>query len=288
MNAETLFALLDFLDRHRRIVVLTGAGISVSAGIPSYRDHRGNWRKGRPIQHREFLQSLSARQRYWSRSMVGWPVIDAAEPTAAHRALSALEQLGRIELLITQNVDRLHQRAGSENAIDLHGRLDRVNCLDCAATFSRKSIQERLEAAHPHLLQADCPLRPDGDADLDDAGLAGFQVPACVRCGGRLMPDVVFFGGTIPAQRLEQCRTALQGADALLVVGSSLQVFSGFRFCRESTALKKPLAIINPGSTRADDLASLRLAAEADPLLAATVQLLSNAVTPALPTGHLT
>lgn len=252
-------SLAQFLARHPRVVVLGGAGISAPSGLPTYRDRDGTWQHRTPIQHRDFLRDHATRQRYWARSMVGWPVMRDARPNAAHHQLAALEHAGHVELLITQNVDRLHQRAGSRRVIDLHGRLDRVVCLDCASVTEREALQSRLLAMNPDLCIAPGTPRPDGDRDLPDSELAGFRVPACTRCQGMLMPDVVFFGGTVPRARVDSAMEALGRADALLAIGSSLQVYSGYRFCRQAAALGKPLAIINPGPTRADPLASLRL-----------------------------
>jgi NAD-dependent SIR2 family protein deacetylase len=270
--------------------VLTGAGLSAPSGIPTYRDQAGNWLRGSPIQHREFLTEPSARQRYWSRSLVGWPVIASAQPNDAHRALAALERAGHIDLLVTQNVDRLHQRAGSHRVVDLHGRLDRVQCLSCGAAIGRDVIQRELERDNPALLQLGGALRPDGDADLADCQLAAVIAPHCRACNGIVMPDVVFFGGTVPHERVARVNEAVAAADALLVVGSSLKVFSGFRFCRLAARLGKPIAIINPGPTRADDLAVLRIAQCAErvlPALAARLYQDTSADAPPAPTPSL-
>lgn len=262
-----LQSLRHFMGENPRLTVLTGAGISLAGGIPTYRDESGTWRHSEPIKHQEFLQEPARRQRYWARSMRGWPPVRDARPTAAHAALAALEQGSRVELLITQNVDRLHQRAGSERVIDLHGRLDRVRCLDCGGSHCRNAVQQQLEQANDDPGMAVAP-RPDGDADLPDALERRFVVPPCPDCTGTLMPDVVFFGGTVPRERVQACMAALERSDALLVVGSSLQVFSGFRFCRRASELGKPVAIINPGTTRADNLATLKLNSDCQRLLA--------------------
>ena len=255
-----------FIREHPRVVVLTGAGISAAAGIPTYRDSSGVWRHSEPVQHSEFLNDHRRRQRYWLRSMNGWPTVRDSRPTQAHSALAALEQSGNIELIITQNVDRLHQRAGAKNVIDLHGRLDRVICLDCERFQTRDAIQQQMNlnnAAHPQ----ETSKRPDGDAELDTDLEQAFTVPHCPECRGTLMPDVVFFGGTVPKLRVEACMEAIERADALLAVGSSLQVYSGFRFCRKAVELGKPLAIINPGKTRADDIANLKIQGDCQDLL---------------------
>ena len=260
---DPVVTLSDFFDRYPRWVVLTGAGISADSGIPTYRDREGNWLGATPILHQEFLQSQSKRQRYWGRSMIGWPGVRSAVPNQHHHALVSFERAGRIEALITQNVDRLHQRAGSEQVIDLHGRLDRVRCLDCGAGYEREAIQKELLQLNPHNTEGPSAPRPDGDADLSDGLVARIRVPACVACGGLLMPDVVFFGGTIPKDRVIACERAMNAADAILVIGSSLQVYSGFRLCRQAVAQGKPLVIANEGITRADDIATLKISENA-------------------------
>ncbi len=250
-------------------MVITGAGVSVSSGIPTYRDREGVWRHSQPITHQEFVADAARRRRYWARSLLGWPAVRDALPNAAHRALAQLELLGHVDMLITQNVDRLHQRAGSSAVVDLHGRVDRVRCLDCSGVFAREQIQQQLLKDNPQHASQTGQRRPDGDADVTDESVERLSVPACSLCGGTLIPDVVFFGGTVPSERVEACKNAVAAADGVLAVGSSLQVFSGFRFCRLASELGKPLVIINPGKTRADSLATLKLQAECGPLLEA-------------------
>lgn len=268
--------LQAFLCQHPRLVILTGAGISQGSGIPTYRDRSGKWLRNDPITHQEFTGCGLRRQRYWGRSLVGWPGVRDAQPNAVHLALATLEQHGRVELLITQNVDRLHQRAGSTAVVDLHGRLDRVTCLDCAAFSPREVMQQRLERRNAHLAGLATEVRPDGDADLSNDQAASVSVPDCDACGGTLMPDVVFFGGAVPRDRVARCLDAIARADALLVIGSSLRVFSGYRFCRRAAEAGKPIAILNPGITRADPLATLKLAHPAEALLPAAVMALAT------------
>lgn len=251
--------LAEFTQRHPRLVILTGAGVSAASGIPTYRDAQGRWQYSAPIQHWEFLSDESTRRRYWARSLAGWPAVRDALPNAAHRALARLEDSGGVELLITQNVDRLHQRAGSRRVLDLHGRLDRVRCLDCGELMARETLQHWLERHNGPARSGAGSARPDGDSQPAEIDLNGFQVPACVCCGGTLIPDVVFFGGSVPRARVDAGLAALARADALLAVGSSLQVYSGYRFCRSALAWDKPIAIVNPGKTRADDIAALKL-----------------------------
>jgi len=269
--SHELQQLLTLLHERPRLVVLTGAGISAGSGIPTYRDGDGHWLYSTPIQHRDFLHDFATRQRYWTRSWLGWPGMRDASPNAAHRALVKLERAGAVALLVTQNVDRLHQRAGSSGVVDLHGRLDRVRCLSCGSHSPREAMQLRLLRSNPHLasLTVDSASRPDGDMSLPDAMARDTAVPACLDCSGILIPDVVFFGGTVPKERVERVNTAIAAADALLVVGSSLQVYSGFRFCRAAHAADKPVVVLNPGITRADTIASLKLATPCEPLLAA-------------------
>lgn len=279
--------LLEFLEAYPRLVILTGAGVSAPSGIPTYRDRDGNWLRSDPIQHKCFLNEQTARQRYWGRSMIGWPGVRDARPNAAHRALARLEDMGRIELLITQNVDRLHQRAGSSAVVDLHGRLDRVVCLDCGVKDCREATQQQLEHINAQVLRQPSLPRPDGDADLEDTLVATISTPTCRRCNGTLMPDVVFFGGSVPRDRVERSIAAIERADALLVVGSSLRVYSGYRFCRKAAELGRPIAILNPGTTRADSLAGLKLEADCGPLLAHAVDVLAAAGTSAAAAGHV-
>lgn len=261
-------SLAVFFRRHPRLVILTGAGVSAASGIPTYRDSQGRWLYRKPIQHRDFLNDEMTRKRYWSRSLIGWPHVRDASPNSVHQSLAQLESEGRVELLITQNVDRLHQRAGSQEVVDLHGRLDRVRCLDCGIVEDRESVQEWLLAHNDSGQQSNPLVRPDGDSDAPDDQLHHFRIPHCRACAGVFMPDVVFFGGTVPTARVNACRAAIDRADALLVIGSSLQVYSGYRFCRQADDSNKPLAIINPGVTRADPIADLIVKGDAGEELA--------------------
>jgi NAD-dependent SIR2 family protein deacetylase len=260
---QQLDHLNGFLQRHRRVLVLTGAGISTDSGIPGYRDDNGEWKRSPPITVQEFLGTLAMRQRYWARSMVGWPVVAHAQPNAAHTALARLEAAGHVPTLVTQNVDGLHQRAGSREVIELHGGIDGVTCLDCGMQHARASIQQTLEADNPALLNVTAETAADGDAHLEWHDLGGFRIPACSNCGGLLKPAVVFFGESVPKERVEAASHALDAADAVLVVGSSLMVYSGYRFCKLAAEAGKPIAAINLGKTRADDLIGLKVEASA-------------------------
>lgn len=260
---RSIDTLISEFTRRKTWLVLSGAGISAASGIPTYRDKEGKWRRNRAIQHREFVQEPASRRRYWARSMIGWPGVFAAQPNAIHQGIADLEHQGRIGGIITQNVDRLHQRAGSQRVVDLHGRLDRVCCLDCHFHMHRETLQQLLVAANPDYRAWEAQAQPDGDADVPDEWVATFTVVDCPVCGGVLMPDVVFFGGSIRGEVLDTCWHWLADAEGILVLGSSLQVFSGFRFAREAKKAGKALIIINDGVTRADDLCDLKLTLDA-------------------------
>ena len=259
-DAELLRA---FLDRCSRLFVLTGAGCSTESGIPDYRDVQGEWKRKKPIHWNDFARSGDVRRRYWARGLVGWRGFAAAEPNPAHRALARLEADGRVHQLVTQNVDGLHQQAGSRRVIDLHGRLDRVHCLGCGWRAPRQHFQRLLEDLNP--AWAEDPetsggrLAPDGDADLARTDYGSFRVPDCPRCAGTVRPSFVFFGEGVPRTRVEAAFTRLGEADGVLVVGSSLMVWSGYRFARAAAERRLPLALLNLGATRADDLATLKI-----------------------------
>jgi NAD-dependent SIR2 family protein deacetylase len=251
--------LRDFLGRHRRLFVLTGAGCSTDSGIPDYRDARGEWKRVRPVMFQAFMGDPLVRRRYWARSMAGWQRFGCAQPNDTHRALARLEQQGRLEVLVTQNVDRLHQAAGSLEVIDLHGRLDRVRCMTCERRFERADMQNWLVARNSDWVHLDTLQAPDGDADLEAADFSSFEMPDCPVCAGLFKPDVVFFGESVPPERVTAAMQGLLRADAVLVVGSSLMVYSGYRFVEAAAAAGKPVAAINLGRTRADDLLTLKV-----------------------------
>ena len=264
--------LHDFLRWHPRLFVLSGAGVSTDSGIPGYRDDEGRWMRQAPVTLQEFLGSASARQRYWARSMVGFPVVARATPNAAHRALARLETARKTTCLVTQNVDGLHQRAGSANVIELHGTVGRVICLECGADHARAAIQQTLEAENAGFLEARATAAPDGDADVAPDRAGAFNVPRCGHCGGLLKPDVVFFGENVPRERVGAAMRALDEADAMLVVGSSLMVWSGYRFCERAESQGKPIAAINRGRTRADHLFTLKVSEPCAQALTAAVE----------------
>ncbi len=250
--------LRQWIARHRRIFALTGAGCSTASGIPDYRDENGEWKRRPPVMIQAFRSDPAVYRRYWARAYAGWPRFSSVAPSAAHLAFAAWESVGTLHQLVTQNVDRLHQRAGSRAVIDLHGRLDLVICLACGARLERTAVQASMADENPGWL-AEAVSAPDGDADIADAAIESFTAPWCTVCGGQLKPDVVFFGENVPVPRYQQARDALADADALLVAGSSLMVYSGFRFVRLAHEAGLPIAIVNRGLTRGDDLAELKI-----------------------------
>ena len=261
------------------VLVLTGAGVSTGSGVPDYRGPRGAFRSGHvPMQYAEFTGSPEARLRYWARGLVGWQRISAARPGACHTAVAALERAGLVRGVVTQNVDGLHQAAGSEAVVELHGALHRVVCLDCAAVLPRAQFDRRLDAANPGFGDRTAALvdsrriNPDGDVELPEEALAGFTVVDCPVCeGGRLKPDVVFFGESVPRERVRRVNDALAASRSLVVLGSSLAVMSGYRFVRAAVRAGQPVAVVTAGPSRADgDLVAgrdVRLDAQLEPVL---------------------
>ncbi len=265
---ERLVAPLVALLRGKApAVVLSGAGCSTDSGIPAYRDAEGNWRGRAPVQAQEFAADPAARRRYWSRSILGWPYFSAAAPNQAHHALAGLETGGALSGVITQNVDGLHQRAGSRAVTELHGSLRTVRCLACEARFHRDHIQQRLEADNPDWARAASTPAPDGDAMTEERVPEDFHVPECEHCGGILKPDVVFFGDTVERAVVQHCMQSVERAGVLLCVGTSLAVYSGFRFCRHAEASGVPIVALGLGRTRADGMLALKVDAPCGPAL---------------------
>jgi NAD-dependent SIR2 family protein deacetylase len=252
------------------VVVLSGAGLSTESGIPDYRGPDGQ-RRVTPMQYAEFIGSSEARQRYWARSYIGWQRFSRAEPNSGHRAVARLHEAGLVDGVVTQNVDGLHQAAGTADVVELHGNLDRVICLTCADVTDRFSLHDRLAEANPgfvELVRGVAPdgsrvtsqIRPDGDIVLDDAVTGRFHLPVCLVCGSdTLKPDVVFFGESVPKDKVERCFDLVDAAEALVVLGSSLAVMSGYRFVRRAARNGVPVAIVTASASRGDPEATLRL-----------------------------
>lgn len=253
------FDRLVSLLEGRSVTVLSGAGVSTESGIPDYRGPQTREKDHSPIQYREFIEEPRTRRHYWARSAVGWPTFDAAAPNAGHRALAQLEATGHVNGIITQNVDRLHQSAGSERVVELHGALAEVECLECGSITCRRSLQERLLHLNPGWTHQATQLAPDGDVDIPRKATRNFTVPACQSCGGTLKPNVVFFGENTAAPRVERAWALLDRADVLLVTGSSLTVYSGFRFVRGAVEANQAVGIVNLGDTRGSPLSSVHV-----------------------------
>jgi NAD-dependent SIR2 family protein deacetylase len=264
-HAALVDAAADIL-RGRRVAVLTGAGLSTDSGIPDYRGEGAPVRT--PMTFTQFLSDLQYRKRYWAGSQLGWRRFDGAEPNAGHRALAALELDGGVNGIITQNVDGLHLRAGSQRVVDLHGTMDRVRCLRCGQLYARTDIAARIAELNPWLAEPDAlALGPDGDVEV--ASVAHFELPDCTVCGGMLKPDIVFFGEFIPKEKFVEASALVQKADALLIAGSSLVVNSGIRLLDHAVRRRLPIVIINRGVTKGDPRASLKIDAGATETLVA-------------------
>jgi NAD-dependent SIR2 family protein deacetylase len=257
-RVDDLAALADLVG-DGQVVVLSGAGLSTESGIPDYRGPSGAARRATPMTVQTFTGSLAARRRYWARSHVGWRLISRAAPNDGHRAVAQLQRTGLLAGIVTQNVDGLQQAAGADDVLELHGSLDRVRCLQCGDLTPRDELHRRLTAANRGWDAQAVGINPDGDVDLSDATLEGFRVVDCLRCGGVLKPDVVFFGETVPPERVDRAFALVTAAGCLLVLGSSLTVMSGYRFVLRAAKLGVPVAIVNDGRTRGDALATLKV-----------------------------
>eukprot|EP00076_Gallus_gallus_P012610 XP_015130840.2 NAD-dependent protein lipoamidase sirtuin-4, mitochondrial isoform X4 [Gallus gallus] len=259
-----------FISNSKKLFVMTGAGISTESGIPDYRSEGvGLYARSdrRPIQHAEFVRSATARQRYWARNFVGWPQFSSHQPNTAHLVLRHWEKLGKLHWLVTQNVDALHTKAGSQRMTELHGCTHRVFCLTCGDQTSRSELQEHFEALNPGWKAEALGVAPDGDAFLTDEQVRNFQVPACRKCGGILKPDVTFFGDTVSREKVDFVHQRLAESDSMLVAGSSMQVYSGYRFALAAREKQLPIAVLNIGPTRLDHFASLKLNSRCGELL---------------------
>ncbi|MBE0399904.1 NAD-dependent protein deacetylase [Halomonas sp. FME1] len=265
--------LADFIQQHPKLWVITGAGVSTDSGIPDYRDALGQWKRPPPVQHGDFMTFHGVRQRYWARALIGFRALREAQTSGAHRALAALEAQGYIQQLVTQNVDRLHQRAGSRRVIDLHGRADMVKCMACDYQMMRHAMHAEMARMNPTFADLQAGYAPDGDADLE-TDFSAFRIFDCPRCRGILKPDVVFYGDVVPAERRLAAQVAMAKADAVLAVGTSLMVFSGYRFCRAAHERGMPLASLSLGVTRADALLTHQWRAPLTPVLEQAVRCL--------------
>ncbi|XP_031473563.1 NAD-dependent protein deacylase SRT2 isoform X2 [Nymphaea colorata] len=288
-SAKDINLLHEFIDKSHKLMVLTGAGMSTECGIPDYRSPNGAYSSGyKPMTHQEFVRSSRARRRYWARSYAGWRRFTKAQPGAAHIALASLERIGRLDFMVTQNVDRLHHRAGS-SALELHGTVYSVICLECGHTFCRHLFQDQLRSLNPlwasaleHLEDGDpgsdanigMIQRPDGDIDVDEKFWEDkFQIPNCQQCNGTLKPDVVFFGDNVPKDRADKAMEGAKSCDALLVVGSSVMTMSAYRLVRAAHEAGASTAIVNIGPTRADDMVSLKIKARCGEILPRLLQM---------------
>lgn len=250
------------------VLVLSGAGMSTGSGIPDYRGPNGAYARGhQPMTYQDFLRNEAARRRYWARSHAGWTTFSRAKPNAAHAAIAHMEQRGFVDAVITQNVDRLHQSAGSDHVIDLHGRLDQVICLTCGAMQDRKEVHERLVEVNPDFSTHVEGINPDGDYEISDEKLANFHIVSCSKCDGILKPDVVYFGESVPVPRVNTAFELVNQSSTLLVLGSSLMVYSGRRFVELAHKNGKTIVIINQGETRCDHIADIRIAGDLVQLL---------------------
>lgn len=259
VDASSIARLAELIAASRRIMVLTGAGCSTESGIPDYRSPGGSWSRHRPVQFGEFVRSADRRRRYWARSFLGWRRFASASPNATHHWVALLERSGRMTGLVTQNVDELHSRAGSASLVELHGSNHRVICLECGETWSREEHQARLASLNPSWSEHASSIAPDGDAPLEEERERSFVVADCAFCGGIAKPDVVFFGESVPRQRVDLAMSWLERSELLLVLGSSLQVWSGFRFARAANQSGIPVVSVNIGPNRADELLTLKI-----------------------------
>ncbi|MEZ4258872.1 MAG: Sir2 family NAD-dependent protein deacetylase [Polyangiaceae bacterium] len=261
--------------RGRRVVALTGAGVSTESGIPDYRSPEAAARPRKPLQGPDFVKDPTLRQRYWARAMVGWERFKRAEPGPSHAALAAMERAGAVRGLITQNVDRLHTRAGSREIVELHGALAESVCLACGALEDRDAVQARMRADNPSWIDGPSPMAPDGDADLPDELVRAFTAPTCALCAGPLKPNVVLFGHNVPRPTVDRAFAMVDDADALLVAGTSLAVFSGYRFLRRAVERRATVVIVNRGPVRGEEHATVKLEGATGELLSALARALT-------------
>lgn len=268
--------LLDFLNKSKKLLTVSGAGISTESGIPDYRSEEvGVYHRRvnfKPIQHQEFISSEAVRKRYWLKNFIGWPTFSLKKPNATHFSLTALEEAQKLICIVTQNVDNLHYKAGSKNVIELHGSGYRVKCLTCDTKIDRHDFQEQLKILNPYHSVETFTMNPDGDVDIDENVVNDFIVPECQKCSGILQPDIVFFGGNVPRGKVERVNDFVQECDSVLVLGSTLTVFSSYRIILKAVECFKPIAIVNIGKTRGDSQASLKINARCGEILPSVCQ----------------
>ncbi|XP_046737786.1 NAD-dependent protein deacylase Sirt4-like [Diprion similis] len=270
VGEKELSELESFIRNSNKICVLTGAGISTESGIPDYRSEGvGLYARSdrRPVLYKEFCESKETRRRYWARNYVGWPRFSSFIPNSTHKILKNLEDAGKVSYIVTQNVDNLHFKAGSKNVIELHGTAFRVTCLNCDHKISRYDLQKTLQQYNKDMKAEAQMMRPDGDVELSQDQIENFIVASCDNCGGILKPDIVFFGDNVPRERVDRVKQEVEMADSLLVLGSSLSVFSGLRIILQAVEAKRPIAIVNIGKTRADQYAQIKVAARCGEIL---------------------
>ncbi|KAJ2942829.1 hypothetical protein O0L34_g15017 [Tuta absoluta] len=262
--------LRDFITKHEKLLILTGAGISTESGIPDYRSEEvGLYARSnhKPIQYQEFVKYPRVRQRYWARNFVGWPRFSAVQPNATHFAVRDLEKAGKVTSIVTQNVDRLHHKAGSKNVIELHGTGYIVKCMKCPYEISREDLQEELLRNNPEMESSFSMIRPDGDVELTPEQVSKFKTPMCPECEGPLKPDIIFFGDNVPKQRVEEIRNDVTRSDAIFVLGSTLTVYSSYRIVLQAKDEKKKIAVLNIGPTRADEIIDLKVSTKCGDVL---------------------
>lgn len=260
---ECIDILLAFIKQHSgSLMVLTGAGVSTESGIPDYRSEMvGLYARTdkRPTTHLEFMKNEIVRQRYWARSYTAWNNFSKLEPNLTHKLLANLENNHIINWLATQNVDYLHTKAGSQRITEMHGNLYRVKCTQCENTLSRVKMQERMQILNPKWNEMSSEMAPDGDVTVDNALTQSFKIPKCLKCNGALKTDVIFFGDNMPKQRVDLIENKIKHCTGLLVLGSSLQVFSAYRVILQAKQYKLQIGIVNIGNTRADRSAEFKI-----------------------------
>ncbi|XP_076249548.1 NAD-dependent protein deacylase Sirt4 [Calliopsis andreniformis] len=262
VNNLDVLKLKGFINNHNNICVLTGAGISTESGIPDYRSQGvGLYAKSnrRPVLYKDFCKSEAIRRRYWARNYIGWPRFSSIQPNNTHKILSNLESAKKLRCIVTQNVDNLHSKAGSRKVIELHGTAFKVMCLNCDNKICRYHLQDVLNKLNPNITATAQMIRPDGDVDLSQEQVDGFNVPPCENCGGILKPDIIFFGDNVPRQTVESVKYNVEHSDSLLILGTSLSTYSGYRIVLQANSAGKPIAILNIGKTRGDDLADIKV-----------------------------